>query len=395
MANFLLPLLTVPYLIRVLGIELYGLLAFATALITYFLIISDYGFNLTATREISVHRDNKEKVIEIFSSVMIIKLALMFLGLIVLTLIIFSFEKFTSDALIYYLTFGMVVGQVLFPTWFFQGMEKMKYIAILNLIAKLLFVIFIFIFVNSKEDVLLVPLFHSLGFVLVGIVSLFYVYKEFGVSLKLQKMSKILFYLKDGWHIFLSRIAVVLYSTSNVFILGLFTNNTIVGYFAIAEKVITAISSLGRIVNQVLFPHLSKVWVQNQEVYHKKFKKHLLYITLGMGGTGLILFLMAPYIIYMLSNEYITESIELLQIMVFVIVLIPLGGMFSQSFVTQKHNALVTKVTVITMIVNLLLVFPLITYYDAYGLALTILMVQFIHLLINGFYYLKLKKEIV
>jgi len=392
-ANFVLPLLTIPYLIHVLGIELYGLLAFSTALIMYFLILSDYGFNLTATREISVYRDNREKVIEIFSSVMSIKIVLMLLGFAVLSLIVFSFDKFRDDALIYYLTFGMVLGQIMFPTWFFQGMEKMRYISILNIVAKLLFVILIFMFVKDKEDVYLVPLFNSLGFIVAGAISLFYIRKEFGIYFVFQNKETIEVYLKDGWHIFLSRIALVLYTTSNMFILGLFTNNTVVGYYAIAEKVIGAIASLGRIVNQVLFPHLSKLWNINRELYYKKFKNLFSSIFIAMSLIAILLYFLAPYIIYLLAGEYVVDSINLLQLMVVVIVLYPLGGLFSQSFVTQKENYLVTQVTVITMIVNLLLVFPLIYYFNAYGLVITIILVQLIHLAINGIYYLKLQKE--
>ena len=167
-ANYILPLLTVPYLVRVLGPGKYGLLAFAQAFIQYFMILTDYGFSASATREISVNSSDPLKVSRIFSSVMAIKTFLMILSFSVLSLAILIFGKFRSNSLVYFYTFGIVLGDLLFPVWFFQGMEKMKYITLRNIVAKIIFTASIFIFIRKPSDYIYVPLINSLGFLITG-----------------------------------------------------------------------------------------------------------------------------------------------------------------------------------------------------------------------------------
>lgn len=121
MVQYLLPLVTFPYLTRVLGPGNYGKVAFAVAFITYFNLITDYGFNLSATREISINRDDTERVSRIYSSVMVTKTLLMLLTFTAMLTIVLSVDRFRSDLPLYIYTYGIVLGSVLFPVWFFQG----------------------------------------------------------------------------------------------------------------------------------------------------------------------------------------------------------------------------------------------------------------------------------
>ncbi|MBC7080594.1 MAG: oligosaccharide flippase family protein, partial [Methanothrix sp.] len=128
---YVMPLITLPYLTRTLGVANYGLVNFAMAFNAYFQVLTDYGFGLSAVREISINREDKKKISNIFSSVMIIKGVLTIISFLILTVIVFSYQKFTQHWPLYLFAFGIVIGTTLSPTWFYQGMERMKYITIL------------------------------------------------------------------------------------------------------------------------------------------------------------------------------------------------------------------------------------------------------------------------
>jgi PST family polysaccharide transporter len=395
-ANYILPLITLPYLVRVLGVEYFGLLAFATATVMYFQILTDYGFNLTATREISIHRDNKEKVIEIFSSVMIIKFLLMFVSFFLLSILVFSFEKFSKDALVYFLTFGTVVGQVLFPVWFFQGMERMKYITYLNILSKVIFTIAIFVFVKEQSDFYLVPLLTSIGFLVAGIWSLYLVKKEFGVGFEVQTIDTIKHHLVEGWDIFVSMVFSSMYRSSNIIILGLLTNNTIVGYYSIAEKVVKTLQSLQDVVGNTLFPYLSKKFSITNKSFFDLNKRFFKFIFLIYFSLSLITMFSSEYIIYILMGEFNEIAILNLQIMSFVI----LVGGFNYYYgilglVSMNCKKDFSKYIIITGLFNLLFCIVSVYLYPNYGASISMIISESVLLSLIVLKILKIKKEFV
>lgn len=389
-ANYILPLITLPYLVRVLGAEYYGLLAFANATIAYFSILTDYGFNLTATREISIYRDNKEKVTEIFSSVMTIKVILMFVSFLLLAILVVSFKKFSKDWLIYFLTFGTVVGQVLFPVWFFQGMERMKYITYLNILSKVIFTIAIFIFVQEQSDYYLVPLLTSIGFLVAGIWSLYLVKKEFGVRFELQTIDMIKYHFIEGWDIFVSNVFSSLYRNSNIVILGFFTNNTIVGYYTIAEKVVKILQSLQSVVGNALFPYFIKRFSKTNQYFfdlNKRFFKFIFFIYLLL---SLITMFSSKYIIYTLMGEFNKIAILNLQIMSFVILIGGLNYYFGiLGLVSMNYKKSFSSYMIITGVFNLLLCTVVVYFYPNYGAAISMILSESVLLLLI---FLKISK---
>ena len=334
-ANYFFPLITLPYLVRVLGVEKYGLLAFASVTTAYFNIIIDYGFNLVAPREIAIHRENSARVSEIYSAVMIIKIFLIAISTALLTILVFSFDKFSADWKLYYLTFGVVIGQTMFPVWFFQGMEDMKYITYINLLIRTIYTVAIFIFIKTQADYYIVPIIRALGAIFASFIAIYIINREFKIAFKLQPSKILHHYCKEAYHIFISNIAISLYTVSTTFILGLFTNNTIVGYFAAADRIIQALKGLTGPISQAIYPFISKKVSNSKEEGMRVIRLAAKYIGSLTGVISLSILIFAGPLVHILLGSQYENSVSVLRIMSVLPFLIGLSNVFGiQTMVT-------------------------------------------------------------
>jgi PST family polysaccharide transporter len=327
--------------VRVLGVEKFGLIMFAQAFIMYFNVLVDYGFNLSATREISIHRENKEKITEIYSSVMIIKFILILVSFLLLSIVVFSFERFSSDWILYYFTFLIVIGQALFPVWYFQGIENMKYITIINVSSKLFFTALIFIFIQEEGDYIYVPLINGLGFLITGVSSLYIVNKKFNQLLNFKNL-RIKYYLKEGFYVFLSISSSTVLSASPILFIGLFINFSVAGYYAAFQRIITAVKNLFLIINQTFFPRLSKMYNENIIKYNKIWKKLTLYSLISSILFYFLILLFSERVISLYLGAEFLEKIYILDILaitvVFYVIINSLG--LNGLLVMGKHKEL-------------------------------------------------------
>ena len=340
--NYLLPLLSFPFLFRVLGVERWGLVTFGYSLMQYFVMFTDFGFNLSATKYISEHRNDLQKINSYLNSAMIGRFILCGISFAILLALISYFDKFSTESTFYLLYFGIILGNVMFPMWFFQGMENMKYITVFNIVAKSLSFIPFFIFIRKPEDYIYVPIFYSIGFVLAGIVSLFIVYFKMGMKWYFTSISQISSSLKDSSAYFLARASTSLFTTSNSFLLGLVCGNTMVGYYSAAEKLYQAYNQLLSPFTGVLFPHIAK---SRDVLFFKKIFYRITFTNLFCVAAALLLASYVLDIVYGTADPNILEVFRILVTACFVTIPSMLLG---YPFLAAMGHPLYTNYTVMT-----------------------------------------------
>lgn len=296
--DYLIPLITLPYLVRTIGLQHYGMLAFALSLALYFGAIIQYGFSVTAVREIARNRTDPAKLEKIYSSTLTASIVLVCISLAVFTFIVFSVSAFREFRAVYLYSFFFVAMQSVFPVWFFQGMEKMKYITYTNLVSRLLFLGSLLTLVTNEDDYPLVPLLNGVSAAISTIAALWIIKYTFNMKYQLPSIDAVRGLLSDGRHAFTSQLAPTLYNNSATFLLGIFTNNSVVGLFSSATRLIDLFNSISYLLSSTFLPYLSRNLGR-----HRMFRQLMLC-------TGLILTLSAyilsdPMVRWLFSEENI------------------------------------------------------------------------------------------
>jgi len=305
----LVPLITLPYLLRILGKETYGLIVFAQAIISYLVIIVDFGFNTYATKEISIHRNDKSKINEIVSVVLTSKAILFILSLLILTISLSFIKQAYDYRILFYLSMWVCLYSVIFPVWFFQGIEKMKYITYLTLISRTIFLVLIFVFVKLPEHYLRVPAINGIGAITAGALSLYLILRKEKVSYKIPTYNQLKEYTTSALPFFVSNVSVKIFASSNKVILGAVLGMTEVAYYDLAEKIINVFRTvpLG-IVRSTIYPRVAKT----------KNIKIVKTTTIIMSIYSLIIIVLlnifAPTIITIIGGEQMLPSLPIIRL---------------------------------------------------------------------------------
>ena len=371
--NYIIPALVIPYIVRIIGPDSYGLINFAQAFAVYFVLMVNYGFDLSATREISINRDNKEKLRTIFTSVMISKIILFFISLIIFLPLIFFIPKFKDDIEVFIFAYLIVIGNIFLPIWLFQGLEKLARLSVFNFIMKMSYLISILLLVREKDDFLLVPLTLSLSQLAVGIAAFIYSIKTFGVSLFFPGTDQIKKAFGEGWNIFLSFISINFYTTSNIVILGFFSSNLSVGYFSASNKIITIAQALLLVpMNQSFFPRISSVISNSRQEGIVLLNKLIYGVGIVTFLASLFIFIFSSLIIKIIFGSDFAGAVDCLRIMSFLPFIAGLSNVMGvQGMLNLKMDKQFLVLTFTGALISIILNFILVPLYFENGTAMS------------------------
>lgn len=256
--NTIIPLLTLPYVTRILEASQYGVFSIALNIVGYLQVCIEYGFGMSATRETALIGNDKKKLSLIFSSVLFARLFLFFLSFLFVVVYIGlnDFNRVHSYSLLILLS-GLV-GICFQQNWLFQGLQEMKYISIINIVSRIVSVVSIFVFVKDRNDLLLYCFFYSISPVLSGFLSFFIAKVKFGMIIVLVSKQRIFLELKKGWYVFTTSLSSKVFGAIGITFLGMMADNSIVGVYSAIQKIPVLMMFMWTPISQIIFPIVSK-----------------------------------------------------------------------------------------------------------------------------------------
>lgn len=366
--SFIFPLITLPYLAKVLGPDKFGAIAFATSIIVIIETITDWGFNYIATRDIAIKRDDLKYVSNIYCQVFYARILLMIISFIALWILIQIIPEFKSNEKLILFTFLYIPGNILFPQWLFQAFERMRYITILSILAKIVFTALIFVIITKSSDYVYEPVLNACSFLISGFIAQYIIFKKFKLILFRPKYRDILLKIKGSTNMFISLILPNLYTNFSVIILKTYCGDLATGIYNGGQKFQGIVEQLTQILSRAFFPFLAR---------HKE--KHYIYVMISGAialAASIFMFVAAPWFVNVFLTEEFSDAIIVMRIFSITPIFLFLMNTYGTNYlvIVGKENIL-RNIVIIVSIIGFVLTWLLTPEYSYIGVASTITVV--------------------
>lgn len=374
--SLLFPLITFPYVSRILLPEGIGIVNFYQSIIQYIVLFSSLGIPMYAIRETAKYRDDRRRCSITTLEILSLHFILTFIGYLVVFILCCTVSEVKENIPLFLILSAQLFFTVIGCEWFYQGVEDFKYITIRSIIVRTLSVVFLFIFVKSREDIILYGIYCVAGIYAGNIFNFLRLrkYLDFSVLKELKPLK----HLKPALKIFVLNLIISLYVNLNSIMLGFLKGPESVGFFTSATKITQILLGVTSALGTVMLPRLSNLIAnKNYEEFNRLANlatKFMFAVTLPL---SVAVILLADNLILLLSGDAYADAILTLQILSFIIFAIGLSGVLGiQILYPQGKESIVIKSTAVGAVINLLLNFILIPRFSHHGAAVATLLAE-------------------
>lgn len=330
-AIYLAPLLMLPYLTRLLPVADFAAMVAAQAFVQYFVLVTDYGFTITATRQIVFARDDHQQVSRIYSATMSAKLLLAAGSMLICMLLTLTIPALRLNPVITLACMIGILGNALFPMWLLQGLERMKHLALMTAISRFLPLPVLLLLVTRPDQAVLAALIVNSPAAIGAVFGLAYVRKHRLAVWHRVDLAAIRYQLSEGWAAFIGGMATSFYTTMNVLLLNGFSTPQQVSYFNASDKIRSAAQGFIQPVAAALFPKFSLLAQQPDPVRLRKLMQMgtAVMLLLQLAG-GLVMYFGAELIARYYLGAGFAEAAWYLRSLAFLPLVIAVATILSQ-----------------------------------------------------------------
>lgn len=321
-AAYVFPLVTLPYLSRILGPEAFGHLAVAQSLGLYLQALMEYGFSLSATREVAKHRYDQQRLSAILAGVFGARLLLLIPASLLTLLFQQVLPSLREVPALGLATLFQAAATAFTPSWFYRGLERMKEVALMELTIRLAALVALLLWVKTPQHVHLVPLLNGLASSMVGLVGFFHL--GLALGFRLPSLPLAWLYLRKGARLLPFLLVNATNLTINPLVLSLFSSSVDVGQFTAADRLVRSFWNVLDPIGRTFFPRLTYLVASDEQRARSfAFRISLLMGIIGL-GMALIIFSFAPWLVRLIFGETYQDTVALTRIMIW---MLPLGAL--------------------------------------------------------------------
>ena len=311
-AQLVLPLVTLPYLTRVLSVDGYGVVSYVKSLIVYVTLVIEFGFLYSGTRDVVKAKDDKKQLGLIIGRITVAKILLSFLAFIVLLGMVAVIPILHHHPLFTLLSFGTPFLSIFLFDYLFRGLERMEIITYRFLLMKGTSTLFTFVFIHSDRQLLLIPLLDIFGSLL-AVIWIYFTMQKMGIGFNFDKMSKVIDCLRVSFTYFVSDVASTAFGALNTLFVGIYLSSKEVAYWGLIMTLLAAVQSMYTPISNGIYPHM----IANKNL--RFFGKILLFfvplLIIGSAityyGANLIMLIIGGSK-YIVAANYLQQSVLLL-----------------------------------------------------------------------------------